>query len=306
MRSMPDGAIGVSLGWCFRDVFPRLGRFAGSAPGARAGLVSGYLAGVRPIRTVVAARIFALAPAVSPRRHWPQPFPRLPGRRHASPAEALPPCCHWCPSRCRLVKILRLGSGVVRPAQLAGAMGDARGARSASVTAAPPCSTSRARRSPRSASSRIRRACASGPRRTARPAWWDEHRGMSTAAWAGRPRDRHGRQEMSVPADRLPAMKIELAAIDPDVIEDIIGTDSYDAALGYVLRHAVGRQMWAGAHNALFGIVLGSHGDYYTPAIWFSPGPRLEVLRVHCGCPARHGCAHAAALLISALEGGAE
>ena len=64
--------------------------------------------------------------------------------------------------------------------------------------------------------------------------------------------------------------------------------------------------MWADAHNALFGIVLDSHGDYYTPAIWFSPGPPLEVLRVHCGCAARHGCEHAAALLLSAVEGGAE
>ena len=111
---------------------------------------------------------------------------------------------------------------------------------------------------------------------------------------------------MSVPADMLPGMKIELTAIDPDVIEDIIGTDSYDAALGYVRRRAVGRQTWAGAHHALFGIVLGSHGDYFTPAIFFSPGPPLEVLRVHCGCAARHGCEHAAALLISALEGGVE
>jgi hypothetical protein len=111
---------------------------------------------------------------------------------------------------------------------------------------------------------------------------------------------------MSVPAGTLPGMKIELTAIDPDVIEDIIGTDSYDAALGYVRRHAVGRQTWAGAHHALFGIVLGSHGDYYTPAIFFSPGPPLKVLRVHCGCAARHGCEHAAALLISALEGGVE
>jgi SNF2-related domain/Helicase conserved C-terminal domain len=111
---------------------------------------------------------------------------------------------------------------------------------------------------------------------------------------------------MSVPAGTLLGMKIELAAIDPDVIEDIIGTDSYDAALEYVRRHAVGRQMWVGAHHALFGIVLGSHGDYYTSAIFFSPGPPLEVLRVHCDCAARHGCAHAAALLISALEGGVE
>ena len=100
---------------------------------------------------------------------------------------------------------------------------------------------------------------------------------------------------MSVPAGTLPGMKIELTAIDPDVIEDIIGTDSYDAALGYVRRHAVGRQTWAGAHHALFGIVLGSHGDYYTPAIFFSPGPPLKVLRVHCDCAARHGCEHVAA-----------
>ena len=111
---------------------------------------------------------------------------------------------------------------------------------------------------------------------------------------------------MSVPADMLPGMKIELADIDPDVLEDIIGTDSYAAALEYVRRRAVGRQVWADAHNALFGIVLDSHGDYYTPAIWFSPGPPLEVLRVHCGCAARHGCEHAAALLLSAVEGGAE
>jgi hypothetical protein len=111
---------------------------------------------------------------------------------------------------------------------------------------------------------------------------------------------------MSVPADMLPGMKIELADIDPGAIEDIIGTDCYDAALAYVRRQAVGQQMWIGAHHALFGVVLGSHGDYYTPAIYFSPGPPLEVRRVHCGCPARQGCEHAAALLISALEGGAE
>jgi len=111
---------------------------------------------------------------------------------------------------------------------------------------------------------------------------------------------------MSVPAGTLLGMKIELTAIGPDIIEDIIGADSYDAALGYVRRHAVGRQMWADAQYALFGIVLGRHGNYYTPAIWFSPGPPLAVLRVHCGCAARHGCEHAAALLISALEGGVE
>ena len=111
---------------------------------------------------------------------------------------------------------------------------------------------------------------------------------------------------MSVPAGTLLGMKIELGDIDTDILEDIIGTGCYDAALAYVRRRAVSQQMWAGAHNALFGVVLGSHGDYYTPAIYFSPGPPLEVLRVHCGCAARHGCEHAAALLLSALEGGAE
>ena len=99
---------------------------------------------------------------------------------------------------------------------------------------------------------------------------------------------------MSVPADMLPGMKIELADMDPGVIEGIIGTDCYEAALAYVRRQAVGQHMWIGAHNALFGVVLGSHGDYYTPAIYFSPEPPLEVRRVHCGCPARQGCEHAA------------
>src|SRR5690242_10433175 len=37
MQWMLDGVICVSLGRLFRDVFPRLGRFAGSAPGARGG-----------------------------------------------------------------------------------------------------------------------------------------------------------------------------------------------------------------------------------------------------------------------------
>ena len=72
---------------------------------------------------------------------------------------------------------------------------------------------------------------------------------------------------MSVPAGTLLGMKIELGDIDAGVLEDIIGTGCYDAALAYVRRRAVSQQMWADAHNALFGVVLGSHGDYYTPAI---------------------------------------
>jgi len=100
-------------------------------------------------------------------------------------------------------------------------------------------------------------------------------------------------------------MKFDLTGIDPASLEDFIGSDCYEAALGYVRRQAVREQIWVAARNALFAIVFGSHGEFYTPMIYFSRGPSPEVRGVQCSCEAGHGCEHAAALLISAVEGAA-
>src|SRR5271165_5918458 len=95
--------------------------------------------------------------------------------------------------------------------------------------------------------------------------------------------------------------------MDRSSLEDMIGTDCYEAALGYVRRKAVGQQMWIPGQNALFGVVHGRYGEFYTPTVYFSgQGPMLEVRGAQCSCDARYACEHAAALLVSAVEGGAD
>ncbi len=95
--------------------------------------------------------------------------------------------------------------------------------------------------------------------------------------------------------------------MDPGSLEDIIGTDCYEAALGYVRRKAVVQQIWIDGQNALWGAVHGRFGEFYTATVYFSRhGPMLEVRGAQCSCDARYACEHAAALLISAVEGGAD
>ena len=95
--------------------------------------------------------------------------------------------------------------------------------------------------------------------------------------------------------------------MDGSSLEDMIGTDCYEAALGYVRRKAVGQQMWIPGQNALFGVVHGRYGEFYTPTVYFSgQGPMLEVRGARCSCDARYACEHAAALLVSAVEDGAD
>jgi superfamily II DNA or RNA helicase len=104
-------------------------------------------------------------------------------------------------------------------------------------------------------------------------------------------------------------MSVELSDLDPGSLEDMIGTDCYEAALAYVRRNAVSRHFWIGAQNALVGLVQGRYGDLYTPTVFFARrGTALEVSGARCGCGAGRGCEHAAAVLISAAretEGGA-
>ena len=110
--------------------------------------------------------------------------------------------------------------------------------------------------------------------------------------------DRHGGRKMSV----SPGMRM-----DGSSLEDMIGADCYEAALGYVRRKAVGQQMWIPGQNALFGVVHGRYGEFYTPTVYFSgQGPMLEVRGAQCSCDARYACEHAAALLVSAVAGGAD
>ena len=94
--------------------------------------------------------------------------------------------------------------------------------------------------------------------------------------------------------------------MDPGSLEDMMGTDCYEAALGYVRRKAVAQHLWIAGQNALFGVVHGRYGEFYTPTVFFSRrGPMLEVRGAQCSCDARHACEHAAALLVSAVEDGA-
>ncbi|MGH3195628.1 MAG: SNF2-related protein [Streptosporangiaceae bacterium] len=98
-------------------------------------------------------------------------------------------------------------------------------------------------------------------------------------------------------------MRVEQSDIDSGSLEDMVGADCYQAALGYVRRQAVLKQVWAGARNELWGLVQGSHGEFYTPVVYFSgQGSVLEVQGAQCTCHAAYGCEHAAALLISATD----
>jgi SNF2-related domain/Helicase conserved C-terminal domain len=95
--------------------------------------------------------------------------------------------------------------------------------------------------------------------------------------------------------------------MDPGSLQDMIGTDCYEAALGYVRRKAVVQQTWIPGQNALVGLVHGRFGEFYTPTVYFSrQGPMLEVRGAQCNCDARYACEHAAALLVSAVEGEAD
>jgi superfamily II DNA or RNA helicase len=112
---------------------------------------------------------------------------------------------------------------------------------------------------------------------------------------------------MSEPAASVPDMRVELTNIDPGSLEDMVGTDCYEAALGYVRRDAVAHELWLPAQDALFGVVHGSRGEVYTPRVFFArQGRALAVTFAQCSCNAGYGCEHAAALLISAAgKGGA-
>ena len=99
-------------------------------------------------------------------------------------------------------------------------------------------------------------------------------------------------------------MRVEMSDMDPGSLEDMVGTDCYQAALAYVQREAVLEQIWTAARNELWGLVQGSYGECYTPLVCFSrQGQVLEVRDIQCSCHVSGGCEHATALLISAVEG---
>jgi hypothetical protein len=100
-------------------------------------------------------------------------------------------------------------------------------------------------------------------------------------------------------------MSVELAGLDHDSLEKMIGPECYETALEYVRRKAVSQQIWIASQNALFGIVNGRYGDRYTPTVYLSrQGPVPVVKAARCNCAASYGCEHAAALLIAAAAGG--
>ncbi len=57
-------------------------------------------------------------------------------------------------------------------------------------------------------------------------------------------RTRSAGREMSVPADSLPGMRVQLTGADPGSLEEMIGAECYEAALRYIRRKAVIEQIW--------------------------------------------------------------
>src|ERR1700733_6770827 len=94
-------------------------------------------------------------------------------------------------------------------------------------------------------------------------------------------------------------MRVQLADVSVDSLEDIVGTECYDEALLYVRQHAVVQQVWVAAQNALCGVVRVRPGGFHPPAIYFAGG---RVSSAQGSCTARYGCAHAAALLMAAAD----
>ena len=83
----------------------------------------------------------------------------------------------------------------------------------------------------------------------------------------------------------------------------MIGTECYEKALEYVRRHAVTSHGRLTGQNELWGLVRGADCVSYTAVVYFSrQGRWLKVSGTKCSCRARGGCAHAAALLISATQ----
>ena len=83
----------------------------------------------------------------------------------------------------------------------------------------------------------------------------------------------------------------------------MIGTECYETALEYVRRHAVTSQGCPAGQNELWGLVCGTDGVFYTAVVYFCRREQqLKVRGTRCSCRARRGCAHTAALLISATQ----
>src|ERR1700733_2203910 len=98
-------------------------------------------------------------------------------------------------------------------------------------------------------------------------------------------------------------MSSEITGLDPSWIEDMIGTECYETALGYVRRPAVTSQGLPAGQNELWGLVRGTGGEFFAPVVYFSRQEQwLKVSGTRCSCRARRGCAHAAALLISVTQ----
>jgi SNF2-related domain/Helicase conserved C-terminal domain len=96
-------------------------------------------------------------------------------------------------------------------------------------------------------------------------------------------------------------MRAELADLDAAYLEDIADAECLEEALRYLRDDAVVQRVWVSAQHALCGVIRARHGGFHTPAVYFTPHT-WRVSSAQCSCVARFGCAHAAALLISALS----
>src|SRR5579872_228057 len=95
-------------------------------------------------------------------------------------------------------------------------------------------------------------------------------------------------------------MRVELADVTEQTLEEIVGTECYELALDYVRRGAVVHRVWVPEQRALCGVVGTAHGGFNTPTVYFTQDMRLRSAQ--CSCSAGYGCEHAAALLLDAAQ----
>jgi hypothetical protein len=108
---------------------------------------------------------------------------------------------------------------------------------------------------------------------------------------------------VSVRADNFACMeRVVLGDIDPAALRAAVGAACYARGTERLRQHAVVRTWWDDARGALAGTVHGTHGEFYTTTVYFSPpdGSPLQFEQSLCTCPVAVDCKHAVALALSA------
>jgi len=94
---------------------------------------------------------------------------------------------------------------------------------------------------------------------------------------------------------------------DPSTLAFVCGPTSYSRGVQYARQRAVTSMRWDEGTETLRGYVRGSAGQSYGTTVRFSrAGDQLVYESAECSCPVGLDCKHAVALVVTAVNGGAE